>query len=165
MVSFVSQSNQDYIDENWGSLKCSPIGPFLQSMGIAPGDPNETSQACKSSEFNSQFSSNMAGTNQATSGLTSGLNAVTGQITNIKKVLAGIQQQAFKDLSSVANKIFDLYVKLGSILFIMIKHIVNILKIFKSSVKLGSAVTKLLLSFINLLRVPLNAVFSLFGRN
>ena len=43
MGSAISQSNKDYINKNWDELKCSPIGPLLQMIGIAPGDVNDTS--------------------------------------------------------------------------------------------------------------------------
>ena len=52
--------NKDFINENWNELKCSPLGPFLQMIGIAPGDAKNTSDSCKSSEFSSQFNSSMS---------------------------------------------------------------------------------------------------------
>ena len=55
----VSTSNKNHIQDNWGKLKCSPIGPYLQMLGLAPGDANDTSNQCKSSEFSSQFNSSM----------------------------------------------------------------------------------------------------------
>ena len=48
MGSAVSTTNKNLIDSEWDKLKCSPIGPFLQMLGIAPGDVNETSNLCKS---------------------------------------------------------------------------------------------------------------------
>ena len=41
MGNVISTKNKEYINSNWGDLKCSPIGPFLQSAGLAPGDPKK----------------------------------------------------------------------------------------------------------------------------
>lgn len=157
----VSTSNKNHIQNNWGKLKCSPIGPYLQMLGLAPGDANDTSNECKSSEFSSQFNSSMTEHLNVTNKLTSGLSSVTGQIQSIRKVLASIQQSAFNDLSMIAHKIFDLYLKIGKIFVVITKQITNILKIFKASVNTGAAITNLLLQLINLLRYPINGVIGL----
>lgn len=159
----VSTSNKNHIQNNWGKLKCSPIGPYLQMLGLAPGDANDTSNACKSSEFSSQFNSSMTEHLNVTNKLTSSLSSVTGQIQGIRKVLASIQQSAFNDLSMIANKIFDLYLKIGKIFVVITKQITNILKIFKASVNTGAAITNLLLQLINLLRYPINGVIGLIN--
>ena len=57
MGNIVSKKNKEYINSNWGELKCSPVGPLLQSIGLAPGDPTSTANKCQSSSFSNQFNS------------------------------------------------------------------------------------------------------------
>ena len=76
-----------------------------------------------------------------------------------RKIIATIQQQAFKDLSRVATLIFSLYVKIGNIFFVITQQLVNILNIFKSTVNTTAAIAKLLLAFINLIRLPFNFIY------
>jgi hypothetical protein len=57
MGSAISTSNKDYINGNWDKIKCSPIAPYLQMMGVAPGNASDTATECKSSDFSSQFNS------------------------------------------------------------------------------------------------------------
>jgi len=154
----VSKSNKDYINENWDQLKCSPIGPFLQMIGIAPGDVKGTSNLCKSSEFSSQFNSSMSDQLNVTKKLSGGLSAVTDKLNGFRKVIASIQQKAFEDLSKIATLIFTLYVKIGNIFYVMVKHLINIMNIFKAAVNFGASISKLLIAFMNLLRVPVNGV-------
>ena len=156
----VSKSNKDYINENWDQLKCSPIGPFLQMIGIAPGDIKGTSNLCKSSEFSSQFNSSMTDQLNVTKKLSGGLNIVNDKINGFRKVIASIQQKAFEDLSRIATLIFTLYVKIGNIFYVMIKHLINIMNIFKAAVNFGASISKLLIAFMNLLRVPVNGVIN-----
>jgi len=163
-MSIVSKSNKNFINDNWGKLKCSPIGPFIQMIGLAPGDPTKTSQDCKSSEFNAQFGSSMFSTNKLTSKLGFNINLITDQLQSFRKIISTIQQEAFKDLSQVAGRLVDIYAKIGKLFFILIKHLKNILRIFKESVNLGAGVTKLTIAFINLLRNPINRLMKLMGR-
>lgn len=167
MGNAVSKSNKDYVNKNWNQLKCSPIGPFLQMLGIAPGSSGETSNLCKSSEFSSQFNSSMTDHLNMTKELSGGLNIVTSKINDFRKVIASMEQRAFKDLSNVATKIFTIYVKIGNIFYIIMKQILNILNIFKQSVNVAGAIAKLLISFINLLEIPFNltiGIISMFTR-
>ena len=159
MGSAISKSNKDYINDNWDQLKCSPIGPFLQMLGIAPGNANETSNLCKSSAFSSQFNSSMTDNLNITKKLSGGLNIVHGTLDKFRKIIATIQQQAFKDLSRVATLIFSLYVKIGNIFFVITQQLVNILNIFKSTVNTTAAIAKLLVAFINLIRLPFNFIY------
>jgi len=154
----VQKSTKNKVNNNWNSLKCSPIGPFLQLIGIAPGDPKETANTCKSSEFSSQFSSSMTEHINVTGKLTSGLDSIRNTMQSFRKMFVMIQQQMFKQLSVVATQLFTLYVKIGNIFYVIVKHIINILNIFKGVVNLGSSITKLLLAFVNLLRGPVNAI-------
>ena len=55
MGNGVSKSNKDYINDNWNHLKCTPIGPFLQLIKVAPGNMKDTSEECKSNSFSSQL--------------------------------------------------------------------------------------------------------------
>ena len=163
-MSIVSTSNLDFINNNWGRLKCSPIGPFLQMIKVAPGDPTKTSQDCKSSEFQTQFGSSMLGTNKITSKLGFNISIITDQLQSFRKIIATMQQQAFKDLAKVAKKLVDMYAKIGNLFFLLITHLKNILRIFKESVNLGAGITKLMIAFMNLLRNPINSMVRLLGR-
>lgn len=156
MGSAVSKTNSDYINKNWNKLKCSPIGPFLQMLGLAPGSSNSTSNLCKSSEFSSQFNSSMTDHLNMSKKLTSGMDAITSKINGFRKVIASMEQRAFNDLASVATKIFTIYVKIGNIFYVLIKNLINIMNIFKKTVDFGASVSKLLISFINLLEKPVN---------
>ena len=84
MGNVISTKNKEYINSNWGDLKCSPVGPFLQSAGLAPGDPSKTSNQCQSDSFGSQFNSSMTDQFKATDKLNAGLGQVTGTIDNIE---------------------------------------------------------------------------------
>jgi hypothetical protein len=167
MGSAISKSNRDYINDNWDQLKCSPIGPFLQMIGIAPGNSTETSAACKSSEFSSQFNSSMKNHLDITNKLTGGLNAVSGTVNNIRKKIASIEQEAFNDLSKVATQIFNIYIKIGNIFYTITKNLINIMAIFKSVVNLGASISDLMIGFINLVMLPINGIMmiiELFSR-
>ena len=163
MGSAISSSNKSYINDNWNDLKCSPIGPFLQMLGAAPGSAGATSNQCKSSEFSSQFNSSMTEHLNMTQKLSGGLNAITNTVNGVRKVIASIEQKAFDDLSMIATQLFTIYVKIGNIFFIIIKHLINISNIFKQSVNFGAAISKLLIAFIDLLRLPVNALISLIS--
>ena len=163
MGAAVSKSNKDYINGNWNQLKCSPIGPFLQMLGLAPGDVSKTNNLCKSSEFSSQFNTSMKEHVNATNKITGSMNQITSTINSFRKVIASMEQRAFKDLSQIATQIFSIYVKIGNIFYLMVKHLMNIMNIFKQTVNLGAAITRMLIEFINLLRVPVNAVIDIIS--
>ena len=160
MGAAISKSNKDYINKNWGKLKCSPIGPFLQMLGIAPGNANDTTTNCKSSEFSAQFNSSMTEHIGLTDKLTSGLGEISGVLQGVRKAVASIQQEAFNDLSSIATQIFALYTKIGNLFYVITKNLINIMVIFQSTVNFGASISNLLIAFINLLRVPVNGIFS-----
>ena len=163
----VSKSNTDYINENWDKIKCSPIAPYLQMIGIAPGNANDTATECKSNDFSSQFNSSMTEHLNVSNKLAGGMSIITNQITSIRTVLATIQQQAFKDLSMVATKIFNIYKQIGQLMSLIIKHLTNILKINKDLINIGGYSSRLLVSLINLLVNPINKINDLvkmFGR-
>ena len=160
MGLLVSKSNTDYINENWNQLKCSPIGPFLQISGLAPGDVNETNNTCKSSQFSSQFNSSIIEHLNVTSKLTSSMNIVSSTLDKFRKVIASMEQRAFDDLSNIATQIFTIYVKIGNIFYVMIKHLINIMNIFKKTMDFSASIAKLLIAFINLLRQPVNGVIN-----
>jgi hypothetical protein len=160
MGGAVSKNNKNHVNNNWDKLKCSPIGPFLQMIGIAPGNPSSTSNKCKSAAFSSQFGSSMSGHTKSTNKLSGGLNSMQNMMQSFRKVIANIQQQALKNVSMIATQIFNIYVKIGNLFYVIIKNLINIMAIFKSTVNLGASITKLLIAFMNLLRVPINGVIS-----
>ncbi len=163
MGAIISKKNRDFIDDNWDQLKCSPLAPFLQMIGVAPGDPDETSASCKSSEFNSMFNSSMSEHSNNMNLLNNSFGAISNQLNVFRGVVANLQQEAFKDLSNVASKLFEIYVKIGNIFMVIAKHMKNLLNILKSSVDTGANLMKLVISLINLIRVPINFVLRLTG--
>ncbi len=163
MGAAISKSNKDFINNNWDELKCSPIGPFLQMIGIAPGDPHSTSTQCKSSEFSSQFNSSMTEHIGITKQLTGSFSVMQNTMNKFRSVIASMEQRAFEDLSVVATLIFSIYVKIGNIMYVLIKHLVRIMDIFKATINMGAAITKLIIALIDLIRVPLNGVIDLIS--
>ncbi len=161
MKQIVFPSTQDLIDKEWDKLKCSPLGPLLQMLGIAPGNVNETSNLCKSSAFSSQFNSSMTEHVNMTSKLTSGMGIINDTMNKFRNIIASMEQRAFEDLSNIATQIFTIYVKIGNIFYVMIKNLINIMNIFKKTVDFGASITKLLLAFINLVRLPINGMIRL----
>jgi hypothetical protein len=161
MGSFITKANKDFINENWDELKCSPIGPFLQMLGAAPGNVNETSNLCKSSEFSSQFNSNITEHLNVTNQLTDSLNVMSSTVNKFRSVMASMEQRAFQDVSEIATQIFAIYVKIGNIFYVIVKNLINIMNIFKASVNVGASISKLLIQFIDLLRVPVNSMVGL----
>ena len=129
-------------------------------IGIAPGNANETSSQCKSSEFSSQFNSSMTDHINVTNQLSSGMSKMSNTMNKMRAVIASIQQQSLNDLSQVATQIFAIYVKIGNIFYVLIKNLINIMDIFKQSFNFGTNVANLLITFINLLEVPVNGVIS-----
>jgi len=158
MGAIISKNNQKYINSNWNELKCSPIGPLLQVIGIAPGDAKSTANKCQSNSFSNQFNSSMSDQFNATKKLNSGMGAINGTLNNFRAMFATIQQQIFKDLSKIADIIFGIYIKIGNIILVINKNLVNIMIVFKHMVNTSIAVAILLISFMNLLRVPINGV-------
>jgi hypothetical protein len=163
MGALVSTKNKKFINENWDKLKCSPIGPFLQMIGVGPGDAKSTSSQCKSAEFSSQFNSSLTEHVGITKKLTLNLGTIQTTINKFRKVIASIEQRAFEDLALVATQLFNIYVKIGNIMYVIIKNLINIMSIFKAAINMGAAITKLLLAFINLIRVPINGVIDLIN--
>ena len=163
MGTAISKSNKDYINNNWDQLKCSPLGPFLQMIGIAPGDHNSTLNSCKSSEFSAQFNSSISDHLDITKKLTGGLNIVSSTVNKVRKVIASMEQRAFDDISKIATEIFKIYVKIGNLFYIIIKNLINIMNIFKQTVNFGTSIADLLISFIDLIRDPVNIVIDIIG--
>jgi hypothetical protein len=160
MKQLVFPSIQNIVDKEWDKLKCSPIGPFLQMLGIAPGNVNDTSNLCKSSAFSSQFNSSMTEHTNMTGKLTSGMGVLSSTMDKFRNVIASMEQRAFEDLSNIATQIFTIYVKIGNIFYVIIKNLINIMNIFRRTVDFGASIAKLLIAFINLLRVPVNGMIS-----
>ena len=163
MGTAISKNNKDYINQNWDKLKCSPIGPFLQMTGIGPGNANETSKSCKSSEFSAQFNTSMSEHVNATNKLSNGMNIINDTLQNIRGVIYNMKKEAMKDLGAVFQQIFNIYMKIGNIFHVMIQHLVSILQIFKGTVNVGTAITSLLVDFINLIREPINGIEDLIN--
>jgi phage-related minor tail protein len=163
----VSKNNKSHVNKNWSKLKCSPIGPFLQMLGIGPGNANDTATKCKSSAFSSQFGSSMKDHANVSKKLTGSLGGIQNMMKKFRTIIASIQQKAFEDLSKIATQIFTIYVKIGNIFYVIIKNLINIMGIFKATVNLGASITKLVIAFINLIRVPINGLLDFmdfFGR-
>ena len=158
MGSAVSKSNQDHINNNWNTLKCSPIGSFLQMIGAAPGNVAETAKLCKSSGFSSQFNSSMSEHVNMTNKLSGSMNVMNSTMNKFRTVIASMEQRAFQDLANIATQIFAIYVKIGNIFYVLIKNLMNIMKIFKSSVDVAANITKVFIEFVNLIRVPVNGL-------
>jgi phage-related minor tail protein len=91
------------------------------------------------------------------------MNIINDTLQNIRGVLYNIKKEAFKDLAAVFQQIFNIYIKIGNIFHVMIKHLVSILEIFKGSVNVGAAITSLLIDFINLIRDPINGLDDLIS--
>jgi len=163
MGSAVSKNNKDYVNNNWDQLKCSPLGPFLQMIGIAPGDPNSTLNSCKSAEFSSQFNSSMSEHLNITNKLTGGLDVISSTVNKVRKVIASMEQRAFDDISKVATEIFKIYVKIGNIFYIIVKHLINIMNIFKYTINFGVSIGNLLIALIDLIRVPINVIYKIIS--
>jgi hypothetical protein len=163
MGSAVSKNNKDYVNNNWDQLKCSPLGPFLQMIGIAPGDPNSTLNSCKSAEFSSQFNSSMSEHLNITNKLTGGLDIISSTVNKVRKVIASMEQRAFDDISKVATEIFKIYVKIGNIFYIIVKHLINIMNIFKYTINFGVSIGNLLIALIDLIRVPINIIYKIIS--
>ena len=157
----ISKSNKNYINDNWDQIKCSPLGPLLQMLGIAPGNVHETSSSCKSAEFSSQFNSGMTEHINMTNKLSSGMDMMNSTVNKFRTVIASMEQRVFEDISNIATQIFTIYVKIGNIFYVIIKNLINIMGIFKASVNLGGSIAKLLIAFMNLLRVPVNGLINL----
>lgn len=164
MGAMISSKNREYINNNWDKLKCSPLAPFLQMIGIAPGNSDETSSACKSSEFNSMFNSSMMEHANNMNLLNNSFGMISNELNSFRSVVANIQQQAFQDLSNIASKLFEIYIKIGNIFMVIAKHMKNILNIMKSSVDTGANLMKLVIALINLIRTPINYVLRLTGK-
>jgi hypothetical protein len=158
MKQLVFPSTQNLVDKEWDKLKCSPIGPLLQMLGIAPGNVNDTSNLCKSSAFSSQFNSSMTEHVNMTSKLTSGMGVINNTLDKFRNIIASMEQRAFEDLSNIATQIFTIYVKIGNIFYVMIKNLINIMNIFKKTIDFGASITKLLIAFINLTGSIINGI-------
>lgn len=158
MKQLVFPSTQNLVDKEWDKLKCSPIGPLLQMLGIAPGNVNDTSNLCKSSAFSSQFNSSMTEHINMTGKLTSGMGVINDTLNKFRNIIASMEQRAFEDLSNIATQIFTIYVKIGNIFYVMIKNLINIMNIFKKTVDFGASITKLLIAFINLTGSIINGI-------
>ena len=158
MGSIISNTNKDYVNKNWGDLKCSPIGPLLQTIGIAPGNPTDTANECQSNAFSSQFNSSMTDQLNVTNKLNEGMSSMNGTMNKFRSIIANIQQKIFEDLSKIATIIFSIYVKIGNIIMVLNKNMMNILGVFKHLVNTGSAIIILLMTFMNLIRIPLNGI-------
>jgi len=160
MGQAVSKGNKSNINNNWDKLRCSPIGPFLQMIGLAPGNATGTANKCKANAFSSQFNSSMFQHINITNKLNGGMGMINGTVNKFRSIIASIEQRVFEDLSKIAMKIFTIYVKIGNIFYVIIKHLSNIMNIFKATVNFGGSIAKLLIAFIDLLRAPVNGLIS-----
>ncbi len=158
MGNIISKKNKEYINSNWNDLKCSPIGPLLQSIGAAPGDPSSTANKCQSNSFSNQFNSSMTDQFKATDKLNSAFGQVTGSLNKFRAIIATIRQQIYKNMARIADMIFSIYVKIGNIIMVINKNLVNIMMVFKHVINTGIAAAILLVAFMNLVRIPVNGL-------
>ncbi len=93
--------------------------------------------------------------------LTKNFGMISSEMNTFRAVITNIQQQAFKDLSMVATKLFDIYVKIGNIFMVLIKHLRNILEIMRYSTDTGLNMMSLVIALMNQIRVPINYVLRL----
>lgn len=163
MGNIISKKIQTKIDNNWEKLKCTEVGHLLQLLGIAQGDPTKTQNICKSSTFDNMFNSSILKFNKNFDLITVIVDGLNKQLNSMRKVVNGIRQQMFENLSKIATKIFMLYAMIANIFFILIKHIRNILNIMKYSINTGMGMFAIIGSLINIIRVPINKLLRTSG--
>jgi hypothetical protein len=163
MGAVLSKRNKELVNKNWGKLKCSPAGPLLQAIGVAPGNAIETSNQCQSNSFSTQFNASMTDQLNATNNLTKGLSQVHDTMNKFRSVIANIQQKLFNDLSKIATIIFSIYIKIGNIIMVLNKNLLNIFDVFKNLIDFGVGITVLLMTLMNVARIPLNLVVKLIS--
>lgn len=161
-MGVINSKNQKIINENWGTLKCSPIGPILQSLGVAPGNMNDTSAQCKSSEFSAMFDSKIKGQMNITNILGNNVKSMSNQMQSMRAVIKNIQQQSFKNLQNVATKLFIIYVKIGNLAMSFLRVFKDVLKVYKYLIHNLIGILRILIAFMNLIRRGLNKLFKLF---
>jgi hypothetical protein len=161
MGNVISLGISDKINENWDVLECSYLGGPLQSLGLAPGDPQTTAKKCQSQQFNSMFGKSMGGTVGMMSVMNGSINMVKKDLYKFKDVIESIKKQVGKDLAAIVSKFFDLYKRITKIVFVFIKHLNNIMRIFRDSFNVLFGFYWLFASLINLLITPVNAIAAL----
>jgi hypothetical protein len=161
MGNIISLGISDKINKNWAQLECSYLGAPLQSLGLAPGDPNKTAQKCQSQQFGSMFGKNMGGTFNMMNIMNDTIGMMKKDLYKFKDVINSIKQQVGKDVATIVSKFFDLYKRIVKIVFVFVKHLNNIMRIFRDSFNVLFGFYWLFASLINLLITPINAIAAL----
>jgi hypothetical protein len=161
MGNMISVGITEKINQNWDQLECSYLGGPLQSLGIAPGDPQNTAKKCQSQQFGSMFGKSMGGTFNMMNIMNESIGVVKKDLYKFKDVIESIKKQVGKDVAAIVSKFFDLYKRIVKIVFVFIKHLNNIMRIFRDSFNVLFGFYWLFSSLINLLITPINAIAAL----
>ncbi len=168
MGNVISLGITEKINDNWDQLECSYLGGPLQSMGLAPGDPQTTAKKCQSQQFSSMFGKSMGGTFNMMNIINDSMGMVKKDLFKFKDIINSIKKQVGKDVGAIVSKFFDLYKRIVRIVFVFVKHLNNIMRIFRDSFNVLFGFYWLFASLINLLIAPVNAIAALvelFSRN
>lgn len=168
MGNVISLGITDKINNNWDQLECSYLGAPLQSMGLAPGDPQTTAKKCQNQQFGSMFGKSMGGTFNVMNIMNDSMGMIKKDLYKFKDVINSIKKQVGKDIAAIVSKFFDLYKRMVRIVFVFIKHLNNIMRIFRDSFNILFGFYWLFASLLNLLIAPVNAIAALvelFSRN
>ncbi len=161
MGNMISVGITEKINQNWDQLECSYLGGPLQSLGLAPGDPQNTAKKCQSQQFGSMFGKSMGGTFNMMNIMNESIGVVKKDLYKFKDVIESIKKQVGKDVAAIVSKFFDLYKRIVKIVFVFIKHLNNIMRIFRDSFNVLFGFYWLFSSLINLLITPINAIAAL----
>lgn len=161
MSAFITKPLVDKINKNWEQLECSYLGGPLQSMGIAPGDPQKTAEKCRNSQFSSMFSKSMGDNNKNMNLMNSTMGVISQDLNKFKDVIGSIKKQIGRDVATIAEKFFDIYKRLAKIVIVFMRHLNNIVRIFRDSYNLLFGFYWSLGALINLLSSPINALAAL----
>lgn len=161
MGNVISVGINDKINQHWDQLECSYLGAPLQSLGLAPGDPETTSKKCQSQQFGAMFGKSMGGTMGLMNVMNNSINMVKKDLYKFTEVINSIKKQVGKDVAAIVSKFFDLYKRIVKIVFVFIKHLNNIMRIFRDSFNVLFGFYWLFASLINLLITPINAIAAL----
>jgi hypothetical protein len=161
MGNVISVGITDKINNNWDQLECSYLGAPLQSLGLAPGNPETTAKKCQNQQFGSMFGKSMGGTFNMMNVINSSVGMIKKDLFKFKDVINSIKKQVGKDVAAIVSKFFDLYKRIVKIVFVFVKHLNNIMRIFRDSFNVLFGFYWLFASLINLLTAPINAIAAL----
>lgn len=158
MSAMITAPLREKINKNWDQLECSYLGGPLQSMGIAPGDPQKTAEKCRSAQFSTMFSKSSGQMNQNMNIMNSTMGVITKDLNKFKDVIGSIKKQIGRDVAAIVEKFFDIYKRIAKIVITFMKHLNNIIRIFRDSYNLLFGFYWALGALINLLSAPVNTL-------